>query len=148
MTSFMPAMTSAAICVGGLAAGSTDDQSSACRPAVRRSISLAACSLRAIEGDALLEIVPQCFAREWRQVARQEISTQILGADRIGFGLLQRLALVVARNGHRKTEAGYQREQRQRRRLHRGEVVALALLETMTVSADEIAGKDRKPLRD
>jgi hypothetical protein len=53
-----------------------------------------------IEGNAQIEIFPQQFARARTCVPRQQIGTQILRADGVGFGLLQGLALVVAANRH------------------------------------------------
>ena len=95
----MPASTSAATGVGCAAAGPrTAAQRSACNWLVRLvDLRLrTASSLLMIEQDALVEVVAKQLAHGCGIRWRQKVGTQDFGPDRIGFGFLEILALVVA----------------------------------------------------
>src|SRR5262249_40522238 len=68
-------------------------------------------------------------------------------ADGVGFRFLQRLALIVAANRHRKRKPDDQRQKGQGRGLYDVEIVTLALFEGTCVLTDEITRKGRDNLR-
>ena len=84
---------------------------------------------RRVEQHALVEIRLRAAAHFRRIRRRQQIGADECGADRVGFGLFEVLALVVTADRHRKAEADDEAEQRQRRGKDYAEIFARAFVD-------------------
>ena len=97
-----------------------------------------------VEAHALLGVLPQQRAHLGGGLGGQQLGAQVFGADRVGLGLLVGLALVVARAGHRETEADQQPQQGERGRQDHVEVLALLRAER-PAPAQRGADRRRRP---
>ena len=89
--------------------------------------------MRVVVKNTLIEVGAEQFADAGGIGGREQIGTDVLGADGIGFGLFVVLALVIAANGHGKTEADNQAEKSEGRGEDDVKVVALVGHEIWTI---------------
>ena len=127
----MPATTRAMIGVGVAVAGpTTAAHNSSCSLAVRLLMSPVSEFVEdRVVLDSQVEIGLEQRPKLGRVGCRQQVGPDILRADRVGLGLLQVLALVVASRRHREAESDDQAEQRQGGSLQDAEVLAHVVVE-------------------
>ena len=98
--------------------------------------------------DAKGKIFFQEIAGAGGVVEREEVDAEIFGADRVGFGFLVVLALVVAADGHRKTEADNEAQQGEGGGEDDVEVAAFVVGERPGMLTEEIADLGGDPEQD
>ena len=84
-----------------------------------------------IEQDPLIKVVSQ-QPTQFRAIGSgQQVGPDVGGADRIGLGLLEVLALIVPADGHGKAESDDESEQRQRCRQDNVEIPVDVLVQRL-----------------
>src|SRR5215475_4547975 len=118
MTSFMPASASASTGVGCAA-----DESADCRPEGGLQLGrplVDPLALIVVLVEVELDSQAGVFGKKLADVCgiggREQVGAQNFGSDGVRFRLFESLALIIAIDRHRKTEADDQAEQRQGRR--------------------------------